>query len=49
MDELEKTKWLRFGVDFQRCTCLKCPYSKADQCPFAFALYNIDGDCLMEK
>jgi hypothetical protein len=49
MDELDKAKWTKFGVDFERCTCLECPHKDDNLCPFAFALYNIDGDCLMEK
>ncbi|MGD9155815.1 MAG: hypothetical protein PVG90_10015 [Bacillota bacterium] len=49
MDEQAKAKWTKFGVNFERCTCLQCPHKDDDLCPFAFDLYNIDGDCLMEK
>jgi hypothetical protein len=40
-------KWSKFKVDTKRCTCLKCDHSQ--ECPFAFDLYNVDGDCLVEK
>ena len=38
--------WREWMIHY-RCTCSGCPFK--DKCPYAYDLYNKDGDCLMMK
>ncbi len=40
-------EWLKFGLDINKCTCNEC--DKKDKCPYAWDVYNADGDCLGQK
>lgn len=46
---MEKWKELfnKFDIDTERCTCLDC--NDKSKCPYAYDIYNVDGDCLKEK
>lgn len=42
-----KDEWKDLGMDLDRCTCLNC--DSKDNCQYAYDIYNVDGDCIMEK
>ena len=40
-------EWLKNDLDIAKCTCNEC--DEAEKCQYAYDIYNIDGDCIMEK
>lgn len=47
LSESYKKQLEEHGLAFEDFTCSNC--KMVDGCPFAFDMYNTDGDCLMEK
>lgn len=41
--------WEKLNMDIERCTCNECSNVKDGKCPYAYDIYNIDGDCIVEK
>jgi len=40
-------EWVKHNLDIKDCTCNEC--DKVEKCSYTYDLYNIDGDCIMEK
>ena len=40
-------EWERLGMNIERCTCNLC--NCVSKCQYAYDIYNVDDDCIMEK